>query len=151
MALSSVFFFPYPGLQEASAALVEILPEDVGKALCSLWHAATADTEVSAFINILESQVTRRKKPSNRNSENKYIIRYAGIPREREASPARNPRFSVRVLQHFGRSETVEETPSTSSRILLKDGTIHSWCVQQVDTVPLLMRNYFGVNSMSEH
>lgn len=45
-------------LQEASAALVELLPEDVGKSLCSLWHAAMTDTEVSVFCDILEGQVS---------------------------------------------------------------------------------------------
>lgn len=42
---------------EASAALMEVLPPDVGKALSGLWRSAMTGTELSVFCDILEGQV----------------------------------------------------------------------------------------------
>lgn len=44
-------------LQEACAALVEVLPSDVGMALACLWRKATASTDVSDFWETMEGQV----------------------------------------------------------------------------------------------
>lgn len=51
----SVLFSP----QEACAALVEVIPGDVGRALASLWRAIMFDSKVSVFCETLENKVSQ--------------------------------------------------------------------------------------------
>lgn len=45
-------------MQEACSALAEVLPKDVATSLVHLWRAAMAGSQLSAFCEILEEQVS---------------------------------------------------------------------------------------------